>query len=325
MPLIDPFAFTPAGAFDRLNAYFYCTWMRVHYYDNFPSGDQAIRDLVGATDSHRFNEILPFLPRVDVLEIADQGGLVLVRGSTANSQLLREVLGSSLLPGDPHWEGNISSFFIRAAVEVWDRIQSVVPNTWISCGHSLGGAIASLIGINGASKYFTAGAPKEGDGIYSLSRPNPLKLRLTNAHDPTPLIPASTNTFQDFLNLPAPFPGANSYRHWGIRQHLWIDGSATMPPDENSPLELLTFAIEAIETGIWVDFHYAPEYCRRIRLGIPIAFPSVAHDDDFPGLYELDQLNVEMNVDDEVNWNVLGTVSRTGPLISPDFVSFQCG
>lgn len=325
MPLIDPFAFTPIGAFDRLNAYFYCTWMRVHYYDFYEGGDAAIRDLVGATDSHRFNEILPFFPRVDVLTIGETGSLVLVRGTTDNIQLAQEVILSNLVPAGDFGDGQISSFFREAALRVWEAIEDQVLDTWVSVGHSLGGALASLISANGAAKILTAGAPKEGNGSYAVSRPTPLKLRITNAHDPTPLIPLTTGTVFDFLPLQLPVGLNNAYRHWGIRRHLWNDGSVTMPPDDRSSLNDLKFFWEAFETGIWVDYHYAPEYCRRVRLGIPITFPAAAHDDDFPGLYELDQLNLAMNEDDEVDWNVSGNVAGNGPLVGPDFVSYQCG
>lgn len=301
MALINPFSFTPIGPFDRMNAYFYTTWIRIQYA-NWIDGDEAIQDLVGATGWIDIEEELPLLPRVNVLT-CPSGKIVLIRGSTSNIQVLQEVNNSGTVAVEP-WPGTISRFFRDSAREVSLRVSGSVEGDWIAAGHSLGGAIAGLISIHGATKVFTAGQPREGDGAYAIARPSPSKLRLTNQNDPTPHIPLSSGTALDFLAIPLPAPVAQTYRHWGIRKHLWQDGTVTMPGEETSGLDgnLLDELARSPFSGIF-DNHYQNEYARRVRSGIPVEFPAEFPDVDFPGLYELDQLNLQLNADDGItNW-----------------------
>lgn len=301
MALINPFSFTPIGPFDRMNAYFYMTWIRIHYA-NWIDGDEAIIDLVDATGWVDIEEELPIVPRVTVMTNAT-GSIVLVRGSTSNIQVAQEVNNSGTVSVAP-WPGTISRFFRDSAIAVWERVQNHVQPNWIAAGHSLGGAIAGLISIHGAAKVFTAGQPREGDGAYAIARPSPSKLRLTNANDPTPHIPLSSAAHLSHLAIPLPAPIARTYSHWGVRKHLWQDGTVTMPGEESTGtlLNLIILLGASASEGIFSQ-HYEPEYARRVRSGIPVEFPAEFPDVDFPGLYELDQLNLQLNADDGItNW-----------------------
>lgn len=342
--LIDPFAFNPAGSFDTMHAYFMCSWMRAQYVNG--AGDSTYDDVIKAVCGATGFQVFPhftdgdyIFPRTDILTLPGERAAVMIRGtSVLPGEAIAETVYSDLVSGAP-WLGRQSRYFRVVAVRRWLNIGTSLPAQWIIGGHSLGGAIAGLIGINGASKYFTAGSPREGDGTYANSRPTPLKLRLTTSGDPIPLVPFSSNSVLDQLNVDMPlFPAAQFYRHWGIRHHLWADGSLTLPPhrDRNIVLEATEFLVNAALEGI-VN-HYAPAYCYRLRLAIPIAFPATKPDLDFPGIVELDNLNRGLNERGNAEpWAISGRpgagipVSRRPPLppefkpgIDPDPYQFHC-
>lgn len=317
MPFIDPFDFSPLGIFNRLHAYMMATWMRVQYEWDTGNAflDNQIAALIGAEDF----QVIPHLregafiyPRMDVATIADNRRVVMVRGT---SVLYDEVFAEITFSGQVNlapWLGRVTFYFATVAARSFDRLPNL-PNGWLAAGHSLGGAIVSLMGVHGAEKYFTCGQPREGDGTYANSRPSPLKLRIANSGDPIPLTPFSTAGPLDFLDL-GPFSLGIFNRHWGQKRVLWPDGSTTYPPqeDRNPLIESSQLTVAFLRNGF--NIHLAPEYCRRLRLGFPLEFPMTKPDADWPGLFELDQINADLNIGDLLQWDIPGTPSQGIPV-----------
>lgn len=340
--MIDPFTLNPVGPFDRLLSYWFATWLRVQYYaDEWPEGEGVISDLVGGIDYQIFSEVAPKTPRIDVILLPGGKSIAAIRGTTMTSQLALEIMGAGLVTFPP-FPGRVGLFFANEATLSWLRIGHLLGGQWISCGHSLGGALAGMISFrpeNPAFRIWSMGAPREGNLEYSLARPSPAYLRITNARDLVPLIPSSTSTFADSLAIDTGFLWTGVfYRHWGVRVNLWPDTSANRPEEIATPLEITTFlvdqisSLELIPTG-----HNTSEYGRRIRGGIPVRFPATGPDVDFPGLFELDNLQLDMNGDDGIEWTVDGRhiisppnagflppVAPWGPLVEPERTYYRC-
>lgn len=340
---IDPLSFNPSGPFDFLLAYFYLTWMRVDYYNDWPEGRNAIYALMGVEpESVEVFEprpgpgILTLIPLRSLVHLPGGQAVLLIRGSTsAVPEIASEVITSALSSRSPH-PGQVSNYFGAIAAEIWEDVGPSVPAQWITAGHSLGGALAGLMVSFGASKVYTAGAPREGNLGYAQARNDGAKIRLTNAGDPVPHVPLSTTTFLDDLPLTLPVMSSFvlGYRHWGRRKHLWPDGTLTLPPtqDEPYPAAVAQGLRNLLLGGPLFDAHLPPSYCERLRRGIPVAFPASAPDVDFPGLQELDDLNLQMNQDDGLTWVIDGRggiLPSSGLALrlpdSPDVIEFPCG
>lgn len=342
MPAIDPFTLNPVGPFDRLLSYWFATWLRVQYYtDGWPAGEGTIRDLAGGTDYQIFAEVAPKTPRIDVIVLPGGKAIAAIRGTTMANQLALEILGAGLVTFPP-FPGRVSQFFASETTLAWLRIGHLLDGQWIACGHSLGGALAGMISYrpeNPAYRIWSMGAPREGNLEYSLARPSPAYLRLTNAHDLVSLIPASTSTFADSLAIDTQLIWTGVfYRHWGVRVNLWPDTSANRPEEISTPSEITNFLGNQIASlELIPSTHNTSEYGRRIRGGIPVRFPATMPDVDFPGLFELDNLQLEMNQDDGIEWTVDGRnavslpnagllppVAPWGPLIEPERTYYRC-
>jgi len=316
MPTIDPFNFQPLGPFNDLTAYFLLTWIRAQYHGDAGNAeyDNEVKRIAGATEFRVFphEEIADpltgrfFFPRTDLMTLPDGRQCVLVRGTTRTpDELIAEATGSNLVT-DPLYQGLVSSYFRTVAQQTYNRLPVMAPG-WLVVGHSLGGAIASMVGIHGAAKYFTVGQPREGNGIYADSRPSAFKLRLTTQTDPVPRIPFSSGGYQDYLDIEPPsFLVSARYRHWGIRHHLWPDGSMTLPPGQETPQgeDALGFASDALADGFLI--HLAPTYVFRCRQRLPFIFPYGKIDADFPMIADLDNLNLALNAADNITWDIPG-------------------
>lgn len=339
--MIDPFTLNPAGVHDRLLSYFFITWSRIQNYElGWPEAETAIKDLVGGTSYQIFEEIAPKTPRVDVCTLPGARALIAIRGTTMTAQLLAEIVGSGLITRVP-WPGRVGLFFSGEALAIQQRIGALIPTQWIVCGHSMGGALAGLTSFYPASpafRVFSIGAPREGDATYATARNDSLYLRLTNSGDPVCGIPLSTNTFQDelFFDLPIPIV-ANGFRHWGTRVNLWPDTSENRPQEYGTPKELPEFFLELFQNMNPFANHFMHDYAWRIRGGIPVVYPSVNPDADFPGLEVLDYYTSIMNSDENVEWEIDGRVAipprlpgflppraRPGPLEEPDLFEYRC-
>lgn len=330
--LIDPFDFAPLGAFNYLHAYLMCTWMRAQYHSDAgnPAYDDVIKSVIGAltfsVSAHR-QVGGNIYPRIDVALIPGRPAVVMVRGtSIIPDELFSEISRSDLVHSAP-WAGSVSNYFSLVATEAYQRVQMFLDPNWLAAGHSLGGAIACMMGQNGAAKYFTAGSPREGNAIYANSRPTPVKLRITTAGDPVPYVPFSSGTPFDLFDVNlGNFIINQNYKHWGVRKVVQTDGSVIFPPDEERDATLLSmrgivsggtrFLLQILSDG--ANIHLAPTYCFRLRIGIPFVFPVREPVVDFPGLFELDTLNATLNADrpPRDNWSNIKGLKGEPPQIT---------
>lgn len=333
MPVIDPFDFAPLGPFPYLTAYAIGTKLKSMYLtDDDPAKDALIAAVFGATTQifpHQ-EELGYIYPRTDVLTLGDGRKAVFVRGTTVIPQeLAHQVVLSNLVHVEP-WMGRVSQYNAIVANRNFNRLPAF-PSDWCTFGHSLGGAIAALMTIRGAVKCMTFGQPREGDLTYANSRPSPSKLRITNVGDPVPTVPRGDDSFLGDTDIDVGNPifvFSEFYRHWGIRRTLFADGTIVLPPfDENNvePTEELRPSIVAfLEEGA-LNHHLMDEYCRRIRISIPVAFPAVAPvHPDFPQLAELDSLNAALNAEHGfAQWQIDGTARKIFPFtLSPPLKPF---
>lgn len=307
MAIINPFDFDPAGSLDRLHAYFMVTWMRINYCGPGDLYRNQIYELIG-TDAGNVHT-LEGLPRVDVVVIPGTGSVVQIRGTITNfPELVEEILFSNLEGFEP-WTGQVSRYFASVANQVWPFIEDNKTDPFMTMGHSLGGAIAGLISQFGATRVFSAGAPREGNQDYANSRNNGIYLRLTNPNDVVPKVPiwfgAGPRGQHGVVMLYQLLVENDVYWHWGTRIQLAPDGSSSRPTEAGVwNFELGEYLIEAIRTGNWGTDHETGEYARRLRAGIPVPFPAPNVDLDFPGLQTLDAINLDVNNEEGTVWEV---------------------
>jgi len=305
--MINPLDFDPAGPLNYRLAYMMCTWSRLVYRS--PVGENAahydtLKTVIGADEwIYLFEQDLGVLPiavlRVDIAR-GPWGTATFCRGTATFEQLVNELLISGLVPGNPFWTGNVNQYFYVSAINTFSQIQGHLSGPWLSCGHSLGGSVAGLMSFlgPGATRVWSNGAPREGDQTYVDSRNNAIYLRLVNTGDPVPLVPPS-GTFVGPFDTP---PILNiGHRHWGYRHLLWMNATETISSDQG----LGTF-FEAIPTGVQVFtsvYHLMDAYTFRVRLGIPVSYPLLEPHPLFPDVYELDQINRQLNSTDGTGWN----------------------
>lgn len=356
-PKINPLAFNPRGPFDRMHAYLMATWAREIYHPPWAFGETTLKTVMGADtmttlESQDFGVILNLSLRAQIVRAA-WGAASMLRGSTTFiPQIAQEVAASNLVDGAPVWAGKVAQYFLTSAAITGAALAPHIIQPWLSAGHSLGGAVAGLVS-RGASQWslpeayltFTMAAPREGNYTYATSRNDAARLRLENQGDPITTLPVagSGNPFDDAIILPGGrISLGGAYLPWGVNHHLWEDGTITLPPAliRGSGEEFVENVMNGLQTGALFDFHYAPIYALRIRRGIPVAFPVTVDNLAWPGLFELDTLNVQMNNTDVVaeemtpeareEWNAVDgevfrrTANIIGPKEPPDLVSFLC-
>jgi hypothetical protein len=92
-----------------------------------------------------------------------------------------------------------------------------------------------------------------------------------------------------------------------------------MPPfDTPVGIELTNYILGGLGgLSSWIAEHDTPEYCRRLRAGIPLAFPFTDIDPDFPEIPTIDDVNRQLNERDGVVWRISGS---GGPSRPPVFV-----
>lgn len=222
--------------------------------------------------------------------------ILTITGTRFFIEMVRQILGVLLFDLDP-WPGLVGAYWASVADDLFDEIVPVLERDSISAvalfGHSQGGGICQLIpdlatetgGISVAN-LITLGAPRTGNTVYAAAQTSNY-VRLTNAGDPVPHIPASISTPLDVFLWIIPPANLNSYEHWGTRFHLFFDGAVTVPPNLPSWLRgheaLLTAALASAN---WFADHRPAEYGRRLRLQLPRPFQEVHA--DYPGLKEID-------------------------------------
>lgn len=307
MALINPFAFDPTGALNRLHAYFFATWFRINYYEPGDVFRDQIYELLGITAANVHT--LEGLPRTDVAVIPGVGSVVQFRGTITNFPELTEEILFSNLRIRPDWPGQVSLYFSGVVLQRKPFIDQWKTSPWMTCGHSLGGSLAGLTSHFGASRVITAGAPREGNKTYALARDSSIYLRLTNPNDVVTKVPIWTGVGPraeiPLETLYRWFVLEDNYWHWGNRVQLAPDGSASRPSESGVwNFELGEYLIEAIRSGNWGLDHETQEYCRRLRAGIPVPFPAPNVDLDYPGLHTLDAINLDANNEEGITWEV---------------------
>lgn len=312
MPL-DPW-FPPGGPVDRLGAYFWATLSRSVYAPL----DIAVRVPPAAGGG--------LLERIDVdgAQVCDLVDLPLmpvvsVRGTEGVFELLGECIGSGSAAVPP-WPGRTVNFFRgRANVTIPAILRRVGDAPWSGTGHSLGAAVLALATDWGNPPVFLFdfGSPRGGNAAYATPQTRP-RARFANLGDPVANVPFGDGPVPPIV----PWLGPDTtYRHWGSYYRIHPDGSIFLPPGPDNPVAGLgEIVLDLIAQGAAVGGnHSMSEYCRRLRAGIPVAFPALVADPDFPALEILDQTNVDMNDADGVTWE-----PGPGPTVGAVFASLTC-
>jgi hypothetical protein len=323
---IDPFSVVPSGPLDRLTAYWWTTALRLTYHGGRLDLHDQLAALGDGSNSRRIPIPDPtgLIPAIYVADYPQGRRIVLLEGTTRPQQWALHALGSNLTVWDG--AGRINAG-LRAVARLVAVAAEVVTQgrTWAAGGHSFGGAIAATLPEgtdNPPSLLVDAGSPRTGDLEYASAQTVP-RLRLTGDGDPVPALPPSTGSFLD--ELPAYVPswfdlGPVFYRHWGSRVHLYADGSALRPAESQTVGEAAELLRRLIARGIdWLPSHRASTYAERVRQQIPVVFPAPEPDGDFPGIEELDSLNVAINGLDGIEWEATAAPLPPGalPLIVP--------
>lgn len=310
--LIDPFNLVPSGPFQPVLSYWFATWVRIIYTEWRPWLVSLAEIAGGSADSIQIFEeqsvpILDNISRVEILHLP-QGDMVHIRGSSSYTQVTAQVLNSAFTSIEP-WPGQVSVYNSSRAGQIWDGIASSVGSPWLAMGHSLGGALASLLSIYGASACWTAGEPRQGNGTYAAGRSDAQKLRIVNDEDIVPLVPPNAGVELGLVAAPLWAAGifpATTYRHWGYARRLFSSGRSVETGEQTSGVEAVDYARQILTGGAWVEGHYQAEYTRRIRAHIPITFPCPLLDNRILGLRELDVLNQQINESEGVEWGIDG-------------------
>lgn len=330
--MLNVFGLNPAGPLDRLTGYWYATGCRVSYRPNAAELLEQIGGLIGPCQCFTLPGQGAFLVGVHRLFFADTRTVFFVEGTTQWDQYLRAAIGSVLTTDDVEFDSSVSLFFQGVALGLLNNIRNLLPETYVLTGHSLGGTAAAMVSgalaINNRARFvIDFGSPRHGDWFHARAQTVP-RLRVTNFGDPVPLIPPPASNFTAAFTTPldpfiSPVPILYPpffYRHWGHRVHLWVDGSATRPQGDDfidQPLQiwLRDTLFRVIATAV---MHEMQEYARRLRSGIPVPYPALEEDPDYPGLPLLDQINNDLNLIADRRWFNVGSGA---PAAQPVFQS----
>lgn len=293
---INPHIVQPAAGLHRLQAYWFVSVCRAVYFRDVSRG-QALHNLIGPAIGIRVQVPGLLVPAAEVWRYGGAFAVVVIEGTTEWQQYIVQASGSPLVTG-PIWPGRVGTFWALASLLLYPDLVQVLEQLGLQlcsvCGHSMGGALAQLLahaldarpGIDVAGVY-TLASPRVGDGTYAAGNALP-QVRLTQRGDPVPLLPPSLNQPLDLTLLDLfPMP-PTSYRHWGTRYHLDVDGAVYLP-DEQSTWTEAGLALQVVVSGdqSWYTGHSSEEYARRLRLGIPQTLGQ-PHP-DYPGVEIIDQ------------------------------------
>ncbi|MEC5126489.1 lipase family protein [Verrucomicrobiales bacterium BCK34] len=166
-----------------------------------------------------------------------------------------------LLDGDPE-EAYVHSGFYVFLKRVWPLIEqelAQLPRPWIVTGHSLGGALAMLVGpIVHPELICTFGAPKVGNETFYQLRTGNALWRLVNHTDLVPHLPLRDRT-----------AGVRNFSH-GHPASILGNDSGISPGVETDPGGVLPVLAANSKTGLknppqWLIEHRIGEYCRKLQ------------------------------------------------------------
>lgn len=306
MPLITPFSITPDQGLDRFTGYWFATLCRCGYINNLTQL-LSVGQIAGANEVKEYLSPRLNVPKCYLFRWPNNDALWLVNGTTVPTQYMASVLGAQTLHVGSV-PGAFNSFFWSAYLQlsppvILDLVNRL-PNRLNIMGHSLGGAIGTL-----ASQWlrntfnvvgtWSIGSPRVGDLVFGAAFNIPYT-RITDQGDIVPCLPPSTNTFMDVAFWPYFQPVPTSYRHVGTRFHLYVDGTSAALGEFSTLEEAIVFDVQVrLDSSVVLTAHDTPEYARRLRVGIPVAWRHL--DPQYPGLKNLDDLNFHLNGD--VDWS----------------------
>lgn len=248
------------------------------------------------------------IPVIDYAVYPSNRATLTVTGTRFFLEFVNQILGVNLVDVDP-WAGEVGQYWSSISDQLWDLVELQLAEDGITevafFGHSQGGAICQLFpdlafetgGISVAN-LVTLGTPRTGNVEYATTQLSNY-VRLTNAGDPIPALPAAVSTPLDEFLWIIPPTNLNSYQHWGTRFHLFDDGFITVPPELptwSRGFEAMLLGVRA--SGNWFADHRAFEYARRLRLNLPSPV-QVVHA-DYLGLKEIDDYFAGINLQPSV-------------------------
>lgn len=311
MPNIDPFGQNPAvNGLDAFSAYWACALADVAYTDDQTEKNALYAAAGGAAPTSHELPGRP-IPRFDYSVFGAGRAVVTVTGTRFFLEFVNQLLGVALADF-PQWPGEVGIYWAGVAIELFELLSPLLADDSISdvafVGHSQGGGIVqlwpALFSAGGSvtvANLTTLGSPRTGNVEYANAQ-NANYVRLTNAGDPVPQIPAAVSTPLDqFLWL---VPGINlgSYSHWGTRFHLFADGRHTMPPElpswQRGWEAMITLSQQ---TSAWFRDHRPAEYARRLRVNLPGEIG--ATNPNYPGLKTIDDYFADQPIEPPaVDW-----------------------
>lgn len=209
-----------------------------------------------------------------IVSITNRYVFVSISGTQGWEQWLLNILGSFQVPA-PSLTGLVSAFFEFAAGIIFGLMDSTIRPSLASkrlvlMGHSLGGAVAQLLGdfyrnsVGAGMTVYTLGCPRVGDPSWASSAIGGFVFRCETTDDPIVAVPPSV---WGGVNTIPPMPGPLSvvnYEHAGIAQTVDASGNLTSGSNPVPFSQVLqAFITRSAPT------HYAQVYAERLRLKLP--------------------------------------------------------
>lgn len=311
MPMLAPFAQSPeTQGLDFFTSYWVCALADASYTTDVNS-KTVLYALANGIFTKTINLPGEIIPVIDYAVFPGNKATLTITGTRFFLEFVNQILGADLVSVIP-WSGEVGRYWSSVADRLWDLVVEQLEDDSITevafFGHSQGGAICQLFpdlafetgGISVAN-LVSLGAPRSGNVEYATTQLANY-VRLTNAGDPIPALPAAVSTPLDEFLWIIPPTNFNSYQHWGTRFHLFDDGFVTVPPE----LPSWSRGYEALLVGLqsssnWFADHRPFEYARRLRINLP--GPVQVVNSDYPGLKEIDDYFAGINLQPVItNW-----------------------
>jgi Lipase (class 3) len=300
MPVIAPWDFAFPPILDRFTSYWYATLCRV-CYTGVALDQLFVAGLANLTTRVNVNVQAYATPEANIFLQADNSAVLIINGTTQWQQYLEASAGTEFMSPSPYG-GNVNSFFAQCwrllGFGVKPRLLTLLPPRLAICGHSLGGAIATLATrelevIYPVFRVWSIASPRVGDATFAAGWTRAYA-RIQNQGDIVPLLPPNVNVLLNNTFFPRYSQVPTAYRHVVDRFLMEEDGSASVSADFSSWREGSNAGlIGAAATTATEAAHDTPEYARRLRIGIPVPFDTAAP--AWPGLQALDHLNLRLN------------------------------
>jgi len=338
--VVDYFNWSHGNSINCERLYFYSTLCRVIYQSDHLLWRQIKEGIDGIERIEMHNSTT--VNGVSWVGIqAKTGSAIVITGTTNDWQKFFQV-GVIQQVRSPFYPGLVCAYDNDREFEIDEGVMNFLfrirglPVT--TCGHSLGGAVSQLLAHRIQRQPWgrlagcvTQGSKQVGNWTYADETTFPL-VQLFNTGDPIPLWPPGMFGFP-YSWIPREkgesfFPGGGVYyRHAGIWAVMDSSGNMTLNRwrqhvGDGPPLRE---AIQAprIADPFWQ--HYASEYTRRIRTRLGMLHSSSALR-QMINRRVLDEVNLELNKRDGINWRWDPTSGLpTAALIDPFAPTPKCG